>query len=77
MSFAVKIMYVIKGDKTLWGYAISHKWSKIGKSFSVIERLIRQYLMIMSCVVRKPDFCIWKKKGADQVRGKPAAFQCL
>ena len=31
----------------------------------------------MSCVVRKPDFCICKNKGADQLHGNREADQCL
>ena len=33
--------------------------------------------MYMSCVMRKPDFCICKNKGADQLHGIRAADQCL
>ena len=31
----------------------------------------------MSCIMRKPDFCICKNKGADQLRGNRAADQGL
>ena len=34
-------------------------------------------LVYMSHVMRKPDFCIWENKGADQLRGNHAANQLL
>ena len=31
----------------------------------------------MSCVMRKPDFCLGKNKGADQLHSNCEADQCL
>ena len=47
----------------------------VGGPFS--SQLMCLPVLIMNPVVRKPDFCLRENKGADQLRSKCEADQCL
>ena len=52
--------------------------SKLGRLvYSVTDIQIVLLHLKMSCVMRKPTFCIFANKDADQLRGNPEADQRL
>ena len=66
------ILYILDARKTLKWY----KWLPC-LVLSIIKQALASFLSQMSRVMRKPDFCIWENKDADQLRGNREADQRL
>ena len=67
--------YLLKSIKSPWSYLAAAFQCCMG--FECMTFCWMTRLEYLSCIMRKPTFCICENKDADQLRGNREADQCL